>query len=63
MSKRQQMRWNRYTVSAFLRVRVHVLNDTLEYAFRHLHKGFRAELNSNAAPAQTANAQGACPLV
>lgn len=63
MSKWQQMRWNRYTVSAFLRVRVHVLNDTLERAFRHLHKGFRAELNSNAAPAQTANAQGACPLV
>jgi hypothetical protein len=26
MSKRQQMRWNRYTVQRFLEVRIHVLN-------------------------------------
>jgi len=41
MVKKQQMRWNRYTVQKFLDVRVHVLNGTLEDAFRHWHKGFR----------------------
>jgi hypothetical protein len=41
MIKKQQMRWNRYTVQQFLEVRIHVLNDTLENAFRHWHKGFR----------------------
>jgi hypothetical protein len=41
MTKKQQMRWNRHTVQSFLNVRVHVLNDTLEDAFRHWHKGFR----------------------
>jgi hypothetical protein len=41
MVKKQQMRWNRYTVQRFLDVRIHVLNGTLEDAFRHWHKGFR----------------------
>jgi hypothetical protein len=41
MVKKQQMRWNRYTVQRFLDVRIHVLNGTLEGAFRHWHKGFR----------------------
>ena len=41
MVKKQQMRWNRYTVQRFLEVRVHVLNGTLEDAFRHWHKGLR----------------------
>jgi hypothetical protein len=41
MVKKQQMRWNRYTVQSFLDVRIHVLNGTLEDAFRHWHKGFR----------------------
>jgi hypothetical protein len=41
MNKKQQMRWNRHTVQAFLDVRVHVLNRTLEDAFRHWHAGFR----------------------
>jgi hypothetical protein len=41
MVKKQQMRWNRYTVQRFLDVRVHVLNGTLEGAFRHWHQGFR----------------------
>jgi hypothetical protein len=41
MVKKQQMRWNRYTVQRFLEVRIHVLNGTLEDAFRHWHKGFR----------------------
>jgi hypothetical protein len=41
MVKKQQMRWNRHTVQSFLDVRIHVLNGTLENAFRHWHKGFR----------------------
>jgi hypothetical protein len=41
MAKKQQMRWNRYTVQRFLDVRIHVLNGTLEDAFRHWHRGFR----------------------
>jgi hypothetical protein len=41
MSKRQQMQWNRETVQPFLTVRVAVLNDTLERAFRSWHAGFR----------------------
>ena len=41
MVKKQQMRWNRYTVQRFLEVRNHVLNGTLEDAFRHWHKDFR----------------------
>jgi len=52
MTKSQQMRWNRYTVQLFLDVRVHVLNGTLEEAFRRWHKGFRplpAQSNSAAA--------------
>jgi hypothetical protein len=42
MAKKQQMRWNRYTVQRFIDVRIHVLNRTLEDAFRHWHQGFRA---------------------
>jgi hypothetical protein len=38
MVKKQQMRWNRFTVQRFLDVRIHVLNGD---AFRHWHKGFR----------------------
>ncbi len=41
MVKKQQMRWNRNTVQSFLDVRIHVLNGTLEDAFRHWHKAFR----------------------
>ena len=41
MIKRQQMRWNRDTVQPFLTVRVAVLNDTLEQAFRTWHASFR----------------------
>jgi hypothetical protein len=39
--KKQQMRWNRYTVQVFLNVSIHLLNGTLEGAFRHWHQGFR----------------------
>ena len=45
MVKKQQMRWNRNTVQRFLDVRIHVLNGTLEDAFRHWHKGFRPVAN------------------
>jgi len=41
MAKKQQMRWNRHTVQQFLNVRVHVLNGTMEDAFRYWHQGFR----------------------
>ena len=34
MIKKQQMRWNRWTVQPFLDVRIAVLNGTLEGAFR-----------------------------
>jgi F0F1-type ATP synthase membrane subunit a len=40
MVKKQQMRWNRQSVQSFLEVRIHVLNGTLEDAFRHWHQGF-----------------------
>jgi hypothetical protein len=42
-------RWNRETVQPFLTVRVAVLNDTLEQAFRSWHAGFRP-LESPSAP-------------
>jgi hypothetical protein len=41
MAKAQQMRWSRATVQPFLDVRIAVLNDTLEDAFRRRHHGFR----------------------
>ena len=41
MNRKQQMRWNRSTVQAFLDVRTAVLNDTLEDAFRRCYPGFR----------------------
>lgn len=41
MIKQQQMTWNRHTVPPFLAVRVAVLNETLEPAFRFWHVGFR----------------------
>ena len=40
MVKKQQMRWNRFTVQPFLTVRVHVLNGTLEQVFRAWHANF-----------------------
>jgi hypothetical protein len=41
MIKKQQMRWNRWTVQPFLDVRVAVLNETLEGAFRRSYPDFR----------------------
>jgi hypothetical protein len=41
MNKKQQMRWNRTAVQPFLNVRMAVLNDALEGAFRQRYPGFR----------------------
>jgi len=41
MNKKQQMRWNRTTVQPFLDVRMAVLKDTLEDAFRHRYPDVR----------------------
>ena len=46
MTKRQQMRWNRYTVQQYLSVCIHVLNGTLEDVFRHWHYGSRPPIAS-----------------
>jgi hypothetical protein len=42
MIKKQQMRWNRWTVQPFLDVRAAVLNGTLEGAFRRRYPSFRS---------------------
>ncbi|MGH9773247.1 MAG: hypothetical protein ACRD4Q_16380 [Candidatus Acidiferrales bacterium] len=44
MVKKQQMRWNRFTVQPFLTVRVHVLNGTLDQVFRTWHANFRPSI-------------------
>ena len=41
MIKKQQMRWNRWTVQPLLDVRAAVLNSTLEGAFRRRYPDFR----------------------
>ena len=41
MIKKQQMRWNPWTVQLFLDVRTAVLNGTLEGAFRRRYPDFR----------------------
>ena len=41
MIKKQQMRWNRWTVQSFLDVRVAVLNKTLAGSFRRLYPDFQ----------------------
>ncbi len=41
MIKKQQMRWNRWTVQPFLDVRVAVLDGTLEASFRRSYPKFR----------------------
>jgi hypothetical protein len=42
MTKKQQMRWNRWTVQPFLDVRVAVLDGTLEDSFRKMYPEFRS---------------------
>jgi hypothetical protein len=41
MIKKQQMRWNRWTVQPFLDLRVAVLDGTLEGSFRRVYPEFR----------------------
>jgi hypothetical protein len=40
MIKKQQMRWNRWTVQPFLDVRTAVLNGTLQGSFKRRYPGF-----------------------
>jgi hypothetical protein len=47
MVKRQQMRWNRFTVQPFLTIRVHVLKCDPRDAFRHWHRAFRPAANAD----------------
>jgi hypothetical protein len=49
MVKKQQMRWNRFTVQSFFTVRVHVLNDTLEAGFRQWHVKSETSLKAQVA--------------
>ncbi len=53
MIKKQQMRWNRWTVQPFLDVRVAVLDGTLEGLFRKLYSSFRTANDSDAISAAT----------
>jgi hypothetical protein len=41
MIKKQQMRWNRWTVQPFLDVRIAVLNKTLGGSFKRLYPDFQ----------------------
>ncbi|MBG0792121.1 hypothetical protein IYY11_01310 [Methylocystis sp. H62] len=43
MIKKQQVRWNRWTVQPFLDVRVAVLNKTLAGSFRRLYPDFQPD--------------------
>ncbi len=43
MIKKQQMRWNRWTIQPFLDVRVAVLNKTLAGSFRRLYPDFQPD--------------------
>ena len=47
MMKKQQMRWNRWTVQPFLDVRVAVLDGTLEGSFRKIYPKFRRANDHN----------------
>ena len=51
MIKKQQMRWNRWTVQPFLDVRVAVLDGTLEGSFRRLFPNFRPANDTGPIPA------------
>ena len=49
MIKKQQMRWNRWTVQPFLDVRVAVRNETLTGSFKRLYPDFRPNNENHAA--------------
>ncbi len=50
MIKKQQMRWNRWTLQPFFDVRVAVLNKTLCSSFRRRYPAFQAENDNHAPP-------------
>ena len=50
MIKKQQMRWNRWTVQPFLDVRIAVLNKALCGSFRLRYPAFHTENDNHAAP-------------
>ncbi len=50
MIKKQQMRWNQWTVQPFLDVRIAVLNGTLAGSFRRLYPAFRADNDNHLEP-------------
>ena len=50
MIKKQQMRWNRWTMQPFLDVRIAVLNKTLVGSFRRLYPDFQSDNESYPAP-------------
>jgi hypothetical protein len=50
MIKKQQMRWNRWTVQPFLDVRIAVLNNTLRGSFQRRYPAFQTPNNSQAIP-------------
>jgi hypothetical protein len=52
MIKKQQMRWNRWTVQPFLDVRVAILNKTLAGSFRRLYP--HIQLDKESCPARLA---------
>jgi hypothetical protein len=53
MIKKQQMRWNIWTIQPFLDARAAVLNGTLEGAFRRRYPDFRP-VNQNIEPTAAA---------
>ena len=50
MIKKQQMRWNRWTVQPFLDVRTAVLNKTLAGSFKRRYPDFRADKDNHEVP-------------
>jgi len=50
MIKKQQTRWNRWTLQPFLDVRVAVLNEALCSSFRRRYPAFQAENDNHAPP-------------
>ncbi len=50
MIKKQQMRWNRWTLQPFLDVRVAVLNNTLVGSFKRVYPAFQADNDNRSVP-------------
>jgi len=48
-SKKQQMRWNRWTLQPFLDVRVAVLNDTFHGSFKQIYSAFQVDNDNHRA--------------